>query len=61
MRTALGRRVALLFAVALSASGQAWLYPTGEGTVTLAYQGIYTRYHALQRDGKITVTYFLRR
>src|SRR5262245_31803699 len=50
MRPAWGKPVALLFALAVSASAQAWLYPKGEGTVTLAYQGIYTRDHAFEAE-----------
>jgi hypothetical protein len=40
-----GVRLLLLFAVACDVSAQAWLFPKGEGTVSLSYQNVFVRDH----------------
>ena len=42
-------KLLLLFAVPLAVSAQAWLFPKGEGTVSLSYQNIFVRDHVYSK------------
>src|SRR5258708_9523364 len=40
-----GMKLLLLFGVPCGASDQAWLFPKGEGAVSLSYQNVFVRNH----------------